>query len=405
MRQAAGGDRRRRLGLWLFALHLLSLASIALSNFFLGLTVLAAPWAARRDEEGRGPGHEAGRWRVAPAAKPLLVALGAYVLFLLASILASYEPARSIRATGELFTLTTLPLALLLFRDTREVRRLVDGMVLVAALIAGSGLAQFLIGYGDLDHRIRGPLSHYMTFSGVLLLADALLLARMATREGWRGPWRWGALILINVALLGSYTRSAWVALVVALIVLLALRAPRLLAALPVAALLFVALAPVPLLARVASITDLADESNYDRLCMARAGITMIAERPVFGLGPDLVKERYPLYRHPTAPRYTVPHLHNSFLQLAAERGLPALAAYLALMGLAAATALRRFRAEGGARGPRGDLYLGAFLALLAFNVAGLFENNWGDTEVQRFVLFILALPFLVPGEGDVPAS
>ena len=33
-------------------------------------------------------------------------------------------------------------------------------------------------------------------------------------------------------------------------------------------------------------------------------------------------------------------------------------------------------------------------LALLAFNTAGLFENNWGDTEVQRVVLFVLALPF-----------
>ena len=39
-------------------------------------------------------------------------------------------------------------------------------------------------------------------------------------------------------------------------------------------------------------------------------------------------------------------------------------------------------------------------LALFAFNVAGLFENNWGDTEVQRPVLFLLALPFcLAAGE------
>jgi O-antigen ligase len=53
----------------------------------------------------------------------------------------------------------------------------------------------------------------------------------------------------------------------------------------------------------------------------------MVAERPLFGIGPDLVEARYPIYRHPTAPRYTVPHLHNDLLQLAAERGLPALAA------------------------------------------------------------------------------
>ena len=46
-------------------------------------------------------------------------------------------------------------------------------------------------------------------------------------------------------------------------------------------------------------------------------------------------------------------------------------------------------------------------LALLAFNVAGLFENNWGDTEVQRPALFVLAIPFcLLAGEReDEPAE
>lgn len=387
---------RGRLGVWLYALHLLSLASIALSNAFLGLTVLSTPWTLRRAQGER-------RWP--PGSRPLLIALGAYILFLLASVIASYEPVRSLRATSEIFTLAAVPLGLIFLRRMPDVRRLVQGMILIAALIGGSGLVQFLLGYGDIDHRIRGPLSHYMTFSGILLIADALLLGRMATRDGWRRPWHWIALGLINIALLGSYTRSAWVGLLLALGVLLLLRAPRLLALLPAAALLFVALAPAPLLARVASITDLADASNYDRLCMARAGVTMIAERPVFGLGPDLVEKRYPLYRHPTAPRYSVPHLHNSFLHLAAERGIPALLAYLVMMGLVAGTALVRYRAEGGAEGPRADLYLGALLAVLAFNMAGLFENNWGDTEVQRFLLFILVLPYVAPEANGAPAA
>jgi O-antigen ligase len=93
-----------------------------------------------------------------------------------------------------------------------------------------------------------------------------------------------------------------------------------------------------------------------------------------------------------------VPHLHNGFLQLAAERGLPALAAYLAMMGLALRAGWRGFRAGGGFAGPRADLYLGAVLALAAFNLGGLFENSWGDTEVQRLALFTLALPLCVEG-------
>ena len=344
------------------------------------------------------------------AGGPLLVALGAYVVWLLAPIVASYDPRTSLQDLGELFNLAVLPLALALVRGERAVRRLVDLLVGVGAVLACAGLAQYLVGYGDLDRRIRGPFSHYMTFSGFLLLCDVLLLAAMvfgarrespAAESGGRffsflagAPWRWFALASINAGLLGSYTRNAWLALAVTVTVAILIRAPKLLLAYLPAGVLFVWLAPTPILSRALSIADLGDSSNYDRLCMLVAGGRMVAERPLFGIGPEMVERRYNLYRHPTAPRYLVPHLHNNLIQLAAERGLPALAAYLGLMGAAAVCAFRGLRREGGWRGPRADLWLGVLLALLAFNVAGLFENNWGDTEVQRPVLFLLALPF-----------
>lgn len=374
--------RPARVGYWLYAGHLIAIAGIALSNILLGLTILSLPWTLRR----RAPLS----W---PVLAPLMLPLAAYVLLLFGAILASYDPRTSARGLTEIFTLTALPLAPLLVRGERDVRRLVDALIAAAALLACSGLAQYLWGYGDIDRRIRGPFSHYMTFSGFLLVADLLLVATLLSAGRWRSPWRWLALGAINTALLGSLTRGAWVALGVTLTLLVLVRAPRWLLAWIPAALLFILLAPIPILHRVISITDLRDTSNYDRLCMLDAGVAMIAERPLFGLGPEQVERRYPLYRDPTAPRYEVPHLHNNLLQLAAERGLPALASYLALTGAALWLAWRRYRSEGGRTGPRADLYLGVILALLAFNLAGLFENNWGDTEVQRPVLFVLAIP------------
>ncbi len=380
-----------RAGSWLFQGHILAVFSIALCSILLGLAVLAAPWTVRVRRV---------RWA---AAAPVTVPLGVYALTLVASILASFDPLTSLNGLRELFTLTALPLAFLFVRGERVVRRMVDGLVLVGALLAGTGLAQYLIGYGDIERRIRGPFSHYMTFSGFLLICDLLLLAAlMFSPRRRRSLWRWAALLLINVALLGSLTRSAWVALAVTLTLLLIARAPRLLFAYVPAALLFIVLAPVPMVQRMASIVDLRDNSNYDRLCMVKAGLAMVAERPLFGLGPEMVERRYPIYREPTAPRFQVPHLHNTFLQLAAERGLPALAAYLALLGGSAWAAWRCYVREGKSRGPRADLYAGTVLALLAFSVAGLFENNWGDTEVQRPALFLLALPFcLAAGENE----
>ncbi len=393
------GPERTRLAL--YGAHLLASPALAISNLLLGSSVLSLRWLG------------APRPAIPERARPPLAAAAAYLVALVASILASPEPATSVRALSEIFSFATFALALVWLRGERPARWLVDAAIVIAALVALWGLAQLAFGYGPLDRRIRGPFSHYMTFAGWLLPLDLMLIARMLLRrppaaavaEGptaWldRPAIAWPALVAINLALIGSLTRSAWLALAVSLALVGALVRPRLLAWAVPGALLFLILAPVPVVERAMSIADLTDESNYDRLCMVEAGLRMVGEHPLLGLGPDRVERRYPLYRHPTAPRRTIPHLHNAYLQLAAERGLLSLGAFLALLGLAGLAALRGLRRarEGGGGG--GDLHLGVLGALVAFGVAALFENNWGDTEVQRMLLFVLAVPFVIAERG-----
>ncbi|HMB53441.1 MAG TPA: O-antigen ligase family protein [Thermoanaerobaculia bacterium] len=390
---------------WLYAGHLYTLFGIALSNLFAGLAVLAAPfaWRAKRRAAGSTPAPDPD---LDGPRRLLLAALAVYVLGLLVAVAASPQPAVSAGALSELFTLALVPVALLVAVGEERVRVVVDGMTAVGGLVAAMGLVQLLGGFGGIDRRIRGPFSHWMTFSGFLLLcgmllAGVLLFGAHRRRGGWRSPrlwWRLAALAAILAAILGSLTRGAWLGLAAGIVFLVALRAPRWLAALPVAAVVFFLLAPLPIVARATSTVDPLNPSNYDRLAMADAGLRMVAERPLVGIGPELVEERYPIYRHPSGYRLWVPHLHNSFLQVAAERGLPSLAALLALMVASFTAAWRLYRREGRKRGPRADLWMGALGALVAFNVAGLFEHNWGDTEVQRLALFVVVMPFLLGG-------
>jgi O-antigen ligase len=420
---AEGGrdGRWRRFAFAGYALHLFTVFGLALSNILLGLTLALAP---------RALAERRVRWRV---LQPVLLPMGFYLVFLTASILLSYDVRTSLFSFGETFAMATLYLGPGLVRGERELRRLIDGMIAVAALLALRGLSQYLwMGFGELDQRIRGPFSHYMTFSGVLLICDVLLVTQMVCGRAARSVWRWVALALINVALLGTMTRGAWVALGGSLLCLLAVygqrgargqlgaagerpeppreprhRGRRYAAVCALALLALFLSAPASVLRRASSIFDLRDPSNYDRLCMIDAGLHMIAERPFVGLGPDMVDHRYEIYRQPTAPRYSVPHLHNSFLEMAAERGLPSLGAYLWMMIAGVRLALRRYRAEGGLAGARPELYLGSVLALLAFNLAGLFENNWGDAEVKRLALFALMMPFCLAlaDAEDEPAA
>ncbi len=222
-----------------------------------------------------------------------------------------------------------------------------------------------------------------------------LLVAAQLATGGWRSPWRWAAFLLISTALLLTLTRGAWVAAALTLGGLAFLRARRFLtayviAAVAVASFLFF-LAPASWLERAESISDLQDGSNYDRLCMDEAGFFMISERPIFGVGPEAVKGLYPIYRHPTAPRLNVPHLHNAILMRAAEQGLPSLLVYGWMMAAGIRLAWRAFRER---RAP--DLALAAVLVLVGFNIASLFEDNWRDTEVRRLLLFFLALPLCI---------
>ncbi|MGE5125907.1 MAG: O-antigen ligase family protein, partial [Betaproteobacteria bacterium] len=135
------------------------------------------------------------------------------------------------------------------------------------------------------------------------------------------------------------------------------------------------------------------DASSVDRYYMWQAGLDMIADRPVFGLGPGMILSSYPRYRWPEAPNPLAPHLHNNLLQFAAERGLPALAFFAWCALVVAATALRQARpaVPGGHSDPDAA---GALAVLAAVFAAGLFEYNLGDSEVLMLVLLAVAVPF-----------
>jgi len=98
----------------------------------------------------------------------------------------------------------------------------------------------------------------------------------------------------------------------------------------------------------------------------------------------------YPSYRWPEAPNPRAPHLHDNALQIAAERGLPCLVFWLWWVAAAMGDAWREARREAAAGGPA-LATLGVLVAVLA---AGLFEYNFGDSEVLMFVLLTASFPY-----------
>ena len=399
--QSASSTRWAGVGFWLYALHLVTVWGLALSNALQGLTIL---WTAIRWRRVRPDGENL----KAVEADRILKPFALYLLVFVASVITSYNVRQSLWDLRALVGLTTLPLAIILVRSERQVRLIYDLLIWTTGGMALYGIAQyFFTDFGGLQQRIPGPFGHYMTYSGVLLLGACLATGRLMTGSRQRRILDWLILLVILVALGLTLTRNAWLAAFVVLTIAFFVRFRRWLWAYATAVVLVLALtaslAPQHW-SRITSMVSLEDVSNYDRICMAEAGLHMISDRPLFGIGPGMVQEYYPIYKHPTAHRTDVKHLHNTLLHLAAERGLLSVVAYIWLMVAAFLLAYRGYRDDGGLRGERADLYLGVLLSLIAVNIAGVFEANWRDTEIQRWVLFLLAVPVCVQAEpADQP--
>jgi O-antigen ligase len=273
--------------------------------------------------------------------------------------------------------------------------RIARGVFLAIAagglLLSGVGFWQFAESHGDLYRRINGGLSHWMTFSGIEMISGRLLLALSLEARG-----RWRAIGMLAVVPLGAmvmtFTRNAYVGSLAAIVSYFLLRRPRGLLVLAPALVAFFFLVPPSVRDRIVSIGSLQDGSNRDRILMVEAGGRMIADSPIFGIGPDQVRPYYPYYRAAAARDWRVAHLHDNVVQIAAASGIFAAAAYLAMMGVffvRTGTMLRREKDP-----TRAALLAGAWLAGVALFVAGFFEYNFGDTEVEMATLLILAVPF-----------
>jgi O-antigen ligase len=254
---------------------------------------------------------------------------------------------------------------------------------------AAFGIFQYgLLHFDQLSQRPQGTLGHYMTYAGLLMLVIGIALAKILFGRGER---LWAALLMpaLVMAVALTSTRTAWVGVCAAAAVLLMLKDFRLLAILPIFAAITFAAAGPSITQRLMSTFDRKDPTRVDRLAMLREGARMVRAHPLVGVGPNMVKERYAEYRDEGAVKEVNPHLHNVPVQIAAERGLPALAIWVGLIGVIAVDLWRLFQ-----NGPQRVLAATALAALASMLAAGLFEYNFGDSEFLMLFLLLVTLPF-----------
>jgi O-antigen ligase len=330
--------------------------------------------------------------------------LAAYAGVTLVASLFSANRAVSFADCKQLLLFAIVPMTHRLFRGERSLT-VVDLVITVGALNAVYGIVQYgILDYDNVARRVQGNLGHYMTYSGVIMLVACIAVARVMFRRRER---IWAALVLpaVLVALVLTLSRNAWVGACAGIGTLFLLRdlrsVFRMAALLLVVMGLLIAFAPASVSDRFSSMLSLKDtygdsatitstvQSNRDRLAMIKSGFRIIKDYPLTGVGPDMVIQVYPGYLEPTAVSQRSSHLHNVPLQIAAERGLPALGIWCWFVATLLTDFFRLRRTS-----PLPSLAAGGIACVVAMLAAGMFEYNFGDSEFLMLFLVIVTLPY-----------
>jgi len=358
------------------------LFSIAAAQILLGLAIVCLALCRPR-------------WRFPAIGWPVLGLL----VWTLIALAVSGDPVAGWPQVKKFFVYAEFAAMATALRGRAAVRATLAGIAAVGALSAAWSLVQYARKLSEaaatgqdfytyyMGSRTTGFMSHWMTFSGEMLI----VLAIFASSALWESRGRWiaaGGAALVGVALIVNQTRSAWLAAAVALVYLAIVWRPKALLVLPVFALAGYLLAPDPIRERALSIVQPHGEtdSNRHRVATFRTGIEMIRANPVFGVGPDRVGKRFDEFAPPDVlplPVGFYGHLHNVYLQIAADRGLPALGFLLWMF----AALLRSVW-----RSPDPVVRHAAVASILATAVGGLFEYNLGNSEVLHLFLAVSAL-------------
>ncbi|HEX2122218.1 MAG TPA: O-antigen ligase family protein, partial [Thermoanaerobaculia bacterium] len=259
-----------RWSVYFYLLHLLLQPKIALSELMAFGSIFTLGWALARREV---------RFSFHILYYPLLV-------YGVVSTIAAIAAETRVHAAFEgmlWYKMLIFPAAIVLYRRFPRLHDL--ALYPFALLAAGSsiwGLIQFtFLDQRDLEHRISGPVSHVMTFSGTLLpLAIMFLLLWWHQRK----PLFLAITILSTLTLLLTFTRSVWLGWAIAVLVLLmSTRTQARYYALP-ALLMFITFLPMPLFSRLVSTFDTRQSSNFDRIRMLEAGVEIIKDHPILGV-------------------------------------------------------------------------------------------------------------------------
>lgn len=257
------------------------------------------------------------------------------------------------------------------------------------------------------EWRAAGFYGHYTTYAEALQLIASLALGlfiALRKKSGLSGALLLLAIIGLGGALLLTVTRASWLAFLLSAFVIVLAGTSRRIAIAVAACALPVVLVGLFVLQQQRSVGfyDQKDQSITWRETVWREGFELLRSKPrhlLVGVGMDSIKSHWREWGLFDNGRLPVGHMHSTPLQLAVERGIPALLCWLALIVVYALTLLRLARSRKVLDWVERGIVLGALGGLVGFVASGVVHYNFGDSEVVMIFYLIMGLSLVVERE------
>jgi hypothetical protein len=169
---------------------------------------------------------------------------------------------------------------------------------------------------------------NYFCVSVVLTMPVAYCLA-MSRGSGWQRLYCGGCLMICVIGFVLAASRGGFIGMIVALLVII-WHSPHRAANVALAAAIIGPLAITGPIAQRLFRPSHGDELAVNNRAESwKAGLRMIAAHPLDGVGLGQFKPMAPRYSEGRAPDYVA---HNSYIEIAAEAGVPALVAFVGVL-------------------------------------------------------------------------
>jgi len=253
------------------------------------------------------------------------------------------------------------------------------------------------------DWRATGFYGHWVTYAEVLQLIASLALGlflALSRKKSLLGFLLLSAVVGLVFALGMTVTRASWIGFAVSVAMMLLMTVSRRTLLIAGACAIPLVLGGLILLQQKRSIglIDARDQSTSWREMVWREGFELLVSKPrhlLVGVGMDSIKGHWQEWGLFDNGRQPIGHMHSNLLQIALERGVPALIVWLLLLAVYARMLIGIIRASVDLPEAR-SIALGAYGGLAGFFVSGLVHYNWGDSEVVTVFYFIMGLSLML---------